>query len=158
MRRSVLPSIASKLPPVKDREEKEEENAENKKDDREEEDGRISVVSKMESEQNQYPGPVDLRSLSLKLMEEGYNRKEVREKLVKELKRVRAIMMRHASIKPAKKRQTIIACLNADDEEEALDPESECLFCLAIYGSAAVRTERFMPISPTPFCLLWFYG
>lgn len=157
MRRSVLPSIASKLPPVKDREEKEEENAENNKDDREEEDGRISVVSKMESEQNQYPGPVDLRSLSLKFMEEGYNRKEVREKLVKELKRVRAIMMRRATIKPAKKRQTIIALFNAD-EEEALDPECEWLFCLAIYGSAAVRTERFMPISPTPFCLLWFYG
>ena len=75
--------------------------------------------------QSKSPQPIDLHALSIKLHEEGYNNDQVREKLVKQLKRVRAIMMRSKSVAVFPKRLSI-TCLNPAEDEE----ECECFFRL----------------------------
>ena len=82
--------------------------------------------------------PFNIRAFSMKLLEEGYNNEQVREKLVKELRRVRAIMMRSKSVAAFSRRLSSIVCLNPAENEE--DCKSSFLAVYSV-GSYVVKTS-----------------
>ena len=80
----------------------------------------------------------DLRTMSQRLLDEGFNKREMREQMVKELKRVRAVMT--CGKRGRKKGQSSIDC-ESEEEEECVECKSA--FLLGETGANCNKNNTF---------------